>query len=124
MPADTDTWTTRRLLDWMVGAFEGKGVTDPRWSAEVLLEHVLKMERIRLYAHADRPASPEELGELRGYVRRALELEPIQYLVGEWWFFGMPLFVDKRVLIPRPATETLVEEVLQGLKRAGRADEE
>lgn len=108
----------------MSNAFRERGVTDPRRSAEVLLEHVIKMERIRLYAHADRPASPDELAELRALAQRALHLEPVQYLVGEWWFFGLPYYVDKRVLIPRPSTETLVEEILQGLKRSGRSDQE
>lgn len=123
MPATAETWTTRKLLGWMVDAFESKGVTEPRRSAEVLLEHVLKMERIRLYAHADRPASPEELSTLRSLVKRALALEPVQYLVGEWWFYGMPLHVDRRVLIPRPCTETLVQYVLDTLKRDGRTNE-
>lgn len=122
MTPSTETWTTRKLLDWMTTAFSEKHVTDPRRSAEVLLEHVINMERIRLYAHSDRPASPDELASLRELVKRALQLEPVQYLVGEWWFFGIPLYVDSRVLIPRPSTETLVEEVLETLKRQERAD--
>lgn len=67
---------------------------------------------------ADRPASAEERERLRALAGRALKHEPIQYLVGEWWFFGLPFKVDRRVLIPRPETEVIVEEVLQHARRA------
>ena len=40
---------------------------------------------------------------------RALEHEPVQYLVKEGWFFGLPFLVDHRVLAPRPSSETIVE---------------
>lgn len=106
-------WTTRRLLAWMSEAFAEKGLDAPRLSAEMLLAHVIGCERLRLYMEADRPASPLERATLRDLVGRALKHEPIQYLIGEAWFFGLALEVDKRVLIPRPCTETIVERVLQ-----------
>jgi release factor glutamine methyltransferase len=61
---------------------------------------------------ANRPATPLERQTLRDLVARALKHEPVQYLVGEAWFFGLPFHVDPRVLIPRPSTETIVEQVL------------
>jgi len=65
----------------------------------------------------DREVEPSTLATLRGLVARALKHEPIQYLTGESVFFGMPFIVDRRVLIPRPSTETLVEEALQYARR-------
>jgi len=112
-PAAAKAWTTRRLLAWMGEAFTRKGLDSPRLCAEILLSHVIGCERLRLYMDQDRPASPLELEQLRDLARRALQHEPVQYLTGEAWFFGMPFHVDSRVLIPRPATETLVEHVLQ-----------
>lgn len=112
-PAATEPWTTRRLLAWMQQAFHKQGLESPRLLAEMLLGHVLACERLRLYTDPDRPASPLERESLRGLVSRALDHEPVQYLVGEAWFFGLPMHVDRRVLIPRPATETIVEHVLQ-----------
>lgn len=106
------TWTTRDLLAWMTSAFEGKGLDAPRRMGEMLMAHVIGTERLRLYMDPDRPATPLELDRLRDLVRRALEYEPIQYLVGEESFFGMTIKVDRRVLIPRPSTQTIVEEVL------------
>ncbi|MEN0019823.1 MAG: peptide chain release factor N(5)-glutamine methyltransferase [Planctomycetota bacterium] len=115
------TWTTRALLAWMAGAFEKKGLDSPRLCAELLVSHVLGCERLKLYMDPDRPATPIERQTLRDLTTRALEHEPVQYLVGEAWFFGMPFKVDRRALIPRPATETIVEHVLQHA-RAQHAD--
>lgn len=81
-------------------------------AAELLLSHVFGCDRLRLYMEIDRPANELERTALRELVSRALDHEPVQYLTGEAWFFGMQLHVDKRVLIPRPASETLVEAVL------------
>lgn len=111
--ANSDVWTTRRLLTWMGEAFTRKGLDSPRLLAEMLVAHVVGCERLRLYMDPDRPASPLERETLRGLVGRALKHEPVQYLVGEAWFFGLPFKVDPRVLIPRPGTETIVQEVLQ-----------
>jgi len=111
--APAQTWTTRKLLAWMTKAFEGKDLDAPRRQAEMLVAHVVGCERLKLYMDPDRPAAPLELDTLRGLVKRALADEPIQYLTGEEQFFGMTFKVDKRVLIPRPSTQTIVETVLQ-----------
>ncbi|MBL0928098.1 MAG: peptide chain release factor N(5)-glutamine methyltransferase [Phycisphaerales bacterium] len=127
-PAAAERWTTRRLLDWMAGAFRAKDLDAPRLSAEMLLSHVLGCDRLRLYTDADRPATPLELSALRELVRRALAHEPVQYLVERAWFFSLAFRVDRRVLIPRPCTETIVEHVLQharatpGFERAAIGD--
>lgn len=123
MPAAPINWTTKELLNWMSGTFKDRAIDSPRLCAELLLSHVLGCDRMRLYMDADRPATPEERETLRGLVGRALKHEPVQYLVGEAWFFGLPMHVDRRVLIPRPATETIVEHALQHLRRAERAHE-
>jgi len=106
-------WTTRALLAWMRDAFTKAGIDSPRLCAEMLLSHTLGCERLRLYMEADRPAAPGERDALRDLVARALRHEPVQYLVGEAWFYSLPFAVDRRVLIPRPASETIVETVLR-----------
>lgn len=111
-----DPWSIKRLLAWMSEAFARQGVDSPRLSAEVLLSHVLRLERLRLYLNAEREATPDELKALRGLVSRALKHEPVQYLTGEAWFYGLPLSVDARVLIPRPCTEMLVEHAVRYAK--------
>ncbi len=111
--APPQVWTTRTLLAWMTDAFAKAGLDSPRLQSEMLLGHVLGCERLKLYTDADRPAQPAEREALRGMVQRALKHEPVQYLVGEGWFFSLPFQVDRRVLVPRPATETIVELTLQ-----------
>lgn len=106
-------WTTRRLLEWLSSALKTKGIDSSRLCAELLLAHVIGCERMRLYTDVDRPASPIERDLLRSLVSRALAGEPVQYLVGEAWFFSLAFHVDRRVLIPRPSSETIVEHVLQ-----------
>lgn len=115
--APAEPWTTRRLLAWMAQTFETKGLEAPRRQAEMLLAHVIGTDRLKLYMDPDRPAAPLELDTLRGLVKRALRDEPIQYLVGEEHFFGMKFKVDRRVLIPRPSTQTIVETVLQHARK-------
>ncbi len=64
----------------------------------------------------DRPANTQELARLRDLVQRAGRHEPVQYLVGSWSFFGCEIEVGPSTLIPRPATESLVEEAIRRLR--------
>jgi release factor glutamine methyltransferase len=111
--ARAEPWTTRRLLAWMTEAFKKKGLESPQLQARLLMAHVIGCDDMRLYTDPDRPASDLERGRLRDLVGRALKDEPVQYLIGQWRFFGLPFKVDRRVLIPRPSTETIVEHILQ-----------
>ena len=110
---DDGTWTVRRILEWTTGFFTRKEVDPPRLSAELLLSHVLEAPRIKLYTDYERILSGEELNAYRELVRRASEQEPIAYLTGKAHFFNLEFEVTRDVLIPRPDTETLVENVLQ-----------
>jgi release factor glutamine methyltransferase len=107
------SWTTRKLLGWMAQTFEKKGLDSPRLMAELILSHVIGCERLRLYMEVDRPATALELDQLRDLTRRALEHEPVQYLTGDAWFFGIGFRVDRRVLVPRPSSEAIVERVIE-----------
>jgi release factor glutamine methyltransferase len=107
------TWTVRRLLEWTPGFLTKKGVDQPRLSAELLLSHVLGIARIQLYTGYDRVVGEKHLAQFRDLVRRAGEQEPIAYLTGTAHFFNLEFAVNRDVLIPRPDTETLVENVLQ-----------
>jgi release factor glutamine methyltransferase len=119
--AETDgTWTVRRLLEWTTPFFTRKGVDSPRLSAELLLAHVLAVPRIKLYTDYERPLDAGQLGVYRDLVRRAAEEEPVAYLTGRAHFFSLEFTVSRDVLIPRPDTETLVENVIQLIRH--RAD--
>jgi len=96
----------------MTDQFTSRKIDAPRLISEMLLTHVLGGARIDLYANAGRIASDMELSTLRGLVRRALQHEPVQYIVGNAWFFGMEFQVNQSTLIPRTCTERLVEQAI------------
>ena len=108
-----EAWTVRRILEWTTGFFTRKSIDSPRLSAELLLAHVLGVPRIRLYTDYERVLKDEQLAAMRALVQRAAEEEPIAYLTGRAHFFNLEFEVNRDVLIPRPDTETLVENVLQ-----------
>jgi release factor glutamine methyltransferase len=116
MGDQSGTWTVRRLLEWTPGFFAKKSVDQPRLSAELLLSHVLAVARIKLYTDYDRVVTDAQLARFRDLVRRAAEQEPIAYLTGRAHFFNLELEVTRDTLIPRPDTETLVENVLQTVR--------
>ncbi len=109
-------WTIRRLLEWTGGFFTKKGVDQPRLSAELVLSHVLNCPRIELYTNYEKTVGEQVLADYRDLVRRAGEEEPIAYLTGRAHFFNLELAVTRDVLIPRPDTETLVENVMQTIR--------
>lgn len=124
MPKATDpNWTTRKLLAWTAEHLRRKDVDSPNLAAEMLLAHVLDMPRLNLFMDPDRPAAPLERAAYRELVERAVDNEPVQYLVGSAHFFSLEFTVDSRVLIPRPSTETLVQHVIEHARRTpGFAD--
>lgn len=113
----SDIWTIRKVLTWTTQHFEKRKVDAPRLTAEVLLAHVLKTGRVRLYVDLDRPLEKDELATFRALIERRMAGEPTQYLTGVREFYNRPFKVDPRVLIPRPETELLVEACLQRLPK-------
>ena len=81
--------------------------------AEVLLAHVLQRSREHLSAHSDRGVPAPRAKRFRHLVRRREEYAPLAYLVGHKEFFGLDFIVNKDVLVPRPETEMIVEQVLE-----------
>ncbi len=112
-------WTISGLLRWATGYFEEKGIDSPRTTAEVLLAHGLKLERIDLYLRHDQPLNADELAAFKVLVKRRLSREPVAYITGRKEFWSLDLAVSPSVLIPRPETECLVEAVLDSASRMG-----
>jgi release factor glutamine methyltransferase len=96
--------------------FEKRGIESPRLTIELLLAHLLKKKRLDLYMEFERDLDDPTLEKLREMVKRRAAGEPLQYITGETEFCGLKFLVDKRVLIPRPETELLVETVVERLK--------
>jgi release factor glutamine methyltransferase len=86
--------------------------------ADVLLAHVLGVGKEALYAHPERELSAAEDGRFQELVERRSRGEPVAYLRGFKEFYGLRFWVDRRVLIPRPETEVLVDAARERI--AGR----
>ncbi len=118
-------WSTRTLLTWIEGHLKERSVDEPALVARWLMARAIGTDPIHLYTDLDRPASAQERATLRELVKRAAMHEPVQYLLGEGGFLGRPFKVGPGVLIPRTATEGLVQHVLtwhRGLDLAARPD--
>jgi release factor glutamine methyltransferase len=106
-------WTIADVLRWAADDFRTRGIESPRLDAEVLLARALGTTRIQLVVDAGRALSAEELARFREMVKRRRVHEPVAYILGEREFWGRVFRVDRRVLVPRPDTETLVEAALE-----------
>lgn len=89
------------------------GSPSPRLDAEVLLMHVLRADRLSLMLHPERKLTGEEAASFAGKIGRRRRGEPVAYILGEKEFWSLTFKVNREVLIPRPETECLVEEVLK-----------
>jgi release factor glutamine methyltransferase len=110
------SWTIHELLQVTSDYLTQKGIESPRLSAEVLLAHQLRLSRVKLYLNFDKPLGEEEVAGFRDLVRRRLRREPLQYITGRQEFWSLDFRVGPQVLIPRPETEVLVEQVLRLIK--------
>lgn len=81
--------------------------------AEVLLCYVLQKPRSWLLAHGNESVTEEQERAFHALVARRRSHEPVAYLTGEKEFYGRKFFVDRRVLIPRPSTEALIDEAMK-----------
>lgn len=86
-----------------------KGVDSPRLQTELLLAHVLKLPRMKLYLDFERQLSAAEADTLRELVKRRGQREPLQHILGTTSFCGLEIAVNRHVLVPRPETELLAE---------------
>lgn len=111
--SEPQVWTIEAVLRWAADDFRARGMDSPRLDAELLLAHAISSTRIKLVLESKRPLEPSELARFRELVRRRRAREPVAYILGHREFYGRSFRVDRRVLIPRPDTETLVEVALR-----------
>ncbi len=116
-------WSLIELLNWTTAYLTEKEFEEPRLNAERLLAHALGLSRIELYTNFDRPLTPVELSAFKALLKRRLTHEPLQYIIGETEFFSLPFKVTPAVLIPRPETELLLEQVIEHCRANYSQDE-
>ncbi|HEX6802175.1 MAG TPA: peptide chain release factor N(5)-glutamine methyltransferase [Terriglobales bacterium] len=89
------------------------GVPSPRMNAELLLMFILDCDRAYLYGHPERELTPDEESRYSIALAKRSTGVPAQYITGHQEFWGMDFIVSPAVLIPRPETEHVIEEVLK-----------
>ena len=109
----TEAWTVGRVVSWAADDFRRRGIESPRFEAELLLAYALKIDRMHVIIEPTRPLDDGELARYRELIRRRRSGEPVAYIRGEKEFYGRVFHIDKRVLVPRPDTEILVETALR-----------
>ena len=112
--------TVGEALAGAVARLAAAGVAEPRPDAEVLLAHALGTTRAGIVAAARRPLPDEAATRLGTLLARRAAREPLFYVTGEREFWSLPFAVDRRVLIPRPETELVVETALRKAHAARR----
>jgi len=109
------SWRIIDVINWGVDYFENKSLENPRLEIEIFLQHILDCNKIDLYINFENKVSAPDLNTLKGYIKRRLENEPSQYIVGKSNFYGRNFYVDNNVLIPRPETEILINACIEFL---------
>jgi len=108
--------TVGEILRASAAFLEEKKVERSKRVAEELLGLALGMKRIDLYMQFERPVVESELVQVRGWIKRAISGEPLEYIQGQVEFYGCRIKVDRRVLIPRPETEILVDSIAKRIE--------
>jgi release factor glutamine methyltransferase len=103
-----------------VRLLEDASIAVPRLTAEVLLAHAIRQERVYLYAHPERELQEVEWLHYGRYLHERLNGKPTQYITGRQEFYGREFRVTPDALIPRPETEHVVEVALQIARGAKR----
>src|SRR5262245_3933545 len=117
--APDNSFSIRGALSWGAQELSDAGIENHRLDAEVLLRHVLKIEKERLYMNTDTPINAGQEAEFRALLSRRSQREPLAYIIGQKEFWSLDFFVTPTVLIPRPETELVVKVALQFIARLG-----
>ena len=106
--------------EWKIQATRRLAGTDaPALTAQLLLCHVLGVDRVALIAHSEEPVPADAEARLEAMLERRMAGEPLAYILGVREFYGRDFAVDSYTLIPRPETEHLIEEALAYFDRRG-----
>ncbi len=110
-----NNWTILDILNWTSNYFKEKNIKEYKHKAELLLSSLLNCSRVGVYLKFSETLDEDKRELLKQWIKRIVNNEPIQYILGNWDFYGINFKVDSRALIPRFETEELVEKCLNEL---------
>ena len=111
------TWRIIDIINWGEKYLKDRSFDSPRNEIEILLLHLIGCKKIDLYLDFEKVIKPEDLITLRGWIKRRVNREPIQYIIGHSEFYGRRFIVNQDVLIPRPETETVIDISIDALSK-------
>lgn len=104
--------TIKQALVWGQQSL-AKKTSRPGLDAEVLLAFLIKQPKEFLYTYPEKTLTKNQVDKFKKLIRQRASHRPVAYLVGHKEFYGLDFYVDKRVLVPRPETEMIIDEVLK-----------
>jgi len=110
--------TLTEALDSGTKRLRSCGIDSATVVAELLLMQVLKCQRVDLYLNLSQSMNQSQIANFNALLTQRISGKPVQYITNSANFFGLDMYVDENVLIPRPETEILVESVLQKMSNA------
>lgn len=107
--------TIKKIAESVKKELAAAGIDTAQRESRFLVEGICRLSRGRMFLHSDMILTDSEREQVALAVKKRLEGWPLQYLIGEWDFYGYPIYVGEGVLIPRPETELLVRDALRAL---------
>ncbi|MHC1707692.1 MAG: peptide chain release factor N(5)-glutamine methyltransferase [Bacteroidales bacterium] len=101
------------FIDKLIGYYNEREIRSVFFQ---MLEHYFHLDRIQFFNQHEHEYSPKDLRKIRNIVKQLQEYKPIQYIIGNSFFYGLNFYVSDSVLIPRPETEELVDLILQRMQ--------
>ena len=106
-------YSIKQALDIGRNQLRDAAIDNPALDARILLEHTLKLSHEELLLKQEHTISFAEFKDFSTLIERRKKSEPIAYLIHTKEFYGLEFYIDENVLIPRPDSETLIEEALK-----------
>jgi release factor glutamine methyltransferase len=102
--------TIKQSLVWATKILKKTKILSPALDAEILLAFTIKKPKEFLFSHPEKKLTGKELVKFKNLIARRARREPVAYITGHKYFYGLDFFVNRNVLIPRPETELLIKE--------------
>ena len=112
-------FTIKDAVFWAASYLKWKGIDSFKLDSELILAHILKKDRVYLYAYPEIHLNTDIFQTYKKLIKKRGERLPLAYVIGEKEFYGRNFYVEKGVFCPRPETELLVEEVIKTFRDKG-----
>lgn len=118
--AEKKLTTLLEIIKYSSNLLSDNKIKDSRLNVELMFCDILNCNRVKLYLDFDKPLKPDEIVKFKSMLKRRMQNEPLQYILGKTNFYGYNINLSHKVLIPRQETEILVGKVLEDIFESGK----